>query len=116
MGSQVLPLPACFEGCCLADEAILTLSQPRNTREEVAAYRELVERRGWQRVGLITSGFHLRRAMRLADAAGLEVVALPAESRGPPAWEGLMSVIPSGAGFYRVHRASWEVLGAAVGR
>lgn len=97
-------------------EAIVTLETPYNTRTEIAAYAELAEERGWERVGLVTSAWHLPRTMALAESAGLDVVPLPADFRGVPVWDGLNSLVPHAVGFLWMHRAAWETLGAATGR
>lgn len=90
---------------------------PRNTREEIAAYSDLVERKGWKRIGLITSAWHLRRAMGLAQRAELDLIPLPADHESEGTWGGgPLALVPSGEGFYKVHRASWEIVGALVGR
>lgn len=100
----------------IPEAVIVTLEAPHNTRMEIAAYAALIEREGWTRVGLITSAWHLRRAMALAEAAELELVPLPADFRGLPGWDGLDSLIPQGAAFELVTRAAWEWLGVATGR
>lgn len=97
-------------------DAILTLESPYNTRTEIAAYAALTQERGWQRVGLVTSAWHLPRALALADSEDLNVVPLPADFRGVPAWDGLNSLVPHAVGFLWMHRAAWETLGAATGR
>ena len=98
------------------DEAIVQVPGPHNTRAEIAALAELVRERGWQRVGLVTSAWHLRRAMGLAGRHGLDVTAIPADARGriPPA--SLVGIVPSGSGFYGVQIAWKEVVGAMLGR
>jgi uncharacterized SAM-binding protein YcdF (DUF218 family) len=96
--------------------AVVTVPGPTNTREELEAYAALVRERGWERVGLITSAWHLRRAMRQAEAHDLHVVPIAADIRGGPRSTGLYSLIPSGRGFKAVQLAAWERVGAAVGR
>lgn len=102
----------------IPEEAIRQVSGPHNTREEIDALAEIVEAEGFDRVGLVTSAWHLRRAMQLVDAEGLSDVVepIPADFRSSSKWDGIYSVIPSGSGFHRVHKACWEYLGAAVGR
>lgn len=60
----------------------------RNTYEEIRSIRELLdnppanfaETQG--QIGLVTSAFHMPRAMRLAGVAGLDLVPLPSGHRG----------------------------------
>lgn len=52
---------------------IVSLGAVLNTRDEAERARELVERRGWKRVLLVTSAFHLGRAMATFRQAGVPV-------------------------------------------
>lgn len=100
----------------IEDAHIVRLTEPKNSSQELAAYARLSKERGWQRVGLVTSAWHLRRATRLADREGLAVEPLPADFRGGYEWHGVLSLIPEGYGFLYTSAACWEYLGAAVGR
>lgn len=87
-----------------------------NTTQEIAAYGLLIREHGWTRVGLVSSAWHLPRALRLCRAAGLEMVPLGADRRGrfrgwSPFW-----LIPQSQGFDCVQRACWEYLGMLAGR
>lgn len=88
-----------------------------NTSQEMAAYAKLARSKGWRRMGLVSSAWHLPRAMALADRHGLELTALPADHRsGPeldlhPLW-----LIPQRTGFELVEIAVWENIGRWVGR
>lgn len=97
-------------------EDIVEIPEPVNSAQEVAEYARLARDRGWSRVGVVTSAWHLRRVMRLCERAGLDAEPIPADFRGDTQWHGLLSVIPDGQGFLRTQRAAWELLGAAVGR
>jgi uncharacterized SAM-binding protein YcdF (DUF218 family) len=97
-------------------DAIVPVRGARNTAEEAELIAELARERGWKRVGLISSAWHLRRATRLFERAGIEPTPLAADHRGDPVWNGAVTVIPSGGGAYLWHACAWEVLGAAVGR
>lgn len=57
---------------------VLTLRHVTTTRDEAARVRDLARERGWQRVLLVTSPSHSRRAARLFAAQGLNVVNVPA--------------------------------------
>ncbi len=96
-------------------DAIIRIQGPTATREEIVAFAKLARERGWTRVGLVTSAWHLRRAMGLAERHGLPAVPIAAHLSGRPVVTPT-ALIPSGNGFYRVRRASWELLGAALGR
>lgn len=87
----------------------------RNTREEAAAAARLIRERGWTRVGVLTSAWHMRRALALFERAGVHGVPLAADHRGSLQWDGLYSIVPRDAGYYLVSKASWELLGAAIG-
>lgn len=98
------------------EEAIVQLPEPWNTSRELAAYRELIDERGWERVGIISSAWHLRRVEVHMTRQGIEATLLPADVRGAPFWNGFDSFVPVGPGFDVVHRGCWEYLGALVGR
>ncbi|MFO0901346.1 MAG: YdcF family protein [Pirellulales bacterium] len=53
-----------------------------DTERELIALAKLARERGWARLGLVTSAWHLPRAMNLARRHGVEVVPLPADFRG----------------------------------
>lgn len=97
-------------------DAIITVTDTRTTSEEARAVAALARARGWGRIGLVTSAWHMRRAERLFRAAGVDVVPLAADHRGDPTWEGLYSVVPVGNGAYLQQKAAWEWIGALVGR
>lgn len=96
--------------------AIITLPGPRNTREEIAALQALAVERGWRHVGLVTSAWHLPRALALGHAAGMTLVPFGADFRGEDPVAGFFGLIPSANGFYRVQTAAWEYLGRTLGR
>jgi uncharacterized SAM-binding protein YcdF (DUF218 family) len=97
-------------------EAIVAVDDTRTTSEEAAACARLVRDRGWKRVGLVTSAWHMRRAEGLFRRAGVDVVPLAADHQGTPTWDGLFSVVPVGVGAWLQQKAAWEWIGAAVGR
>ncbi|MCG8421141.1 MAG: YdcF family protein [Proteobacteria bacterium] len=98
------------------ETAIVKVPGPHNTRAEIAALTRLAGERGWQRIGLVTSAWHLRRAMRLAGRHGLDAVPIPADVRGHMPLPSVVGVVPSGAGFYGVQIAWKEIVGAWLGR
>lgn len=98
------------------DEAIVVRPGAHNTREEAATFQKLVAERGWEHVGLLTSAWHLPRAMLHANRAGLRATPVPADFRGgPPAWN-VVEILPSAAGAYSMRIGAWEVLGVTLKR
>ncbi len=100
----------------VADDAIVAVAETRTTSEEAKAAAKLIAERGFRRVGLVTSAWHLRRATGLFRRAGVDVVPLAADHRGRPGYEGLYSLVPVGNGAWLQQKAMWELIGAAVGR
>jgi uncharacterized SAM-binding protein YcdF (DUF218 family) len=100
----------------IPDDAIVAVEGTRTTSEEAAACATLVRERGWRRLGLVTSAWHMRRAEGLFRDAGVDVVPLAADHLGTPSWDGLYSVVPVGFGAWLQQKAAWEWIGAAVGR
>ena len=99
------------------DTAILVVDEPCwNTRDEILADRRLQLRHGWPRVGLVSSAWHLPRALGLARKAGFEATPLGADWRGRRHPFQLQLLVPQAEGFMDVQRACWELLGRRVGR
>jgi uncharacterized SAM-binding protein YcdF (DUF218 family) len=96
-------------------EGIVVLEGPRSTTAEVLALEQAVAQRRWRRVGLLTSAWHLRRAMRLCARDGVEATPLPADFFDPPRPQ-LRWLVPQQLGFYEVQAVCWEMLGALAGR
>ncbi len=97
-------------------QAIVRLGGPRNTAEEAAAYAGLIRERGWRRVGLVTSGSHMRRALRQARRQGLEFTPLPADLKGRPSPPSAVVLLPQAHALDDVQRAAWELLGGVLAR
>ncbi len=106
-----------WRGLGVPDAAILVVADPCwNTRDEIAADRRLQARLGWRRVGLLSSAWHLPRALALARKAGLAATPLAADWRGRPHPFQLQLLVPQAMGFLDVQRACWEFLGRRLGR
>jgi uncharacterized SAM-binding protein YcdF (DUF218 family) len=97
------------------EESIVLMEGPRTTTDEVLALKAAAAERGWQRVGVLTSAWHLPRAMRLCRRYGVAAVPLPADAVAtqPPR---LRWLVPQQDGFQSVQTACWEILGALAGR
>ena len=99
------------------ESAIWVVETPcRVTKEEVAAFRALKERKGWTRVALVSSAWHLPRIQRLAKRAGLDAIPYGSDWRGRHHVFQWQDCVPQGAGFWRVNLAAWEYVGRLAGR
>jgi uncharacterized SAM-binding protein YcdF (DUF218 family) len=56
---------------------VLAVGPVENTRDEAVAVARLFRRRGWERVILVTSPTHSRRAAATFEAQGLQVISQP---------------------------------------
>ncbi len=57
--------------------AIVLETQAANTRENVSFTREILDRNGWRRILLVSSPFHMRRALLTWRKAAPEVAVIP---------------------------------------
>lgn len=102
-----------------ATEDRIVMIGGRNTKEEMAAIRALFEEQGIaadEPLGVVTSAWHMRRAMRLAQAAGLNAQPLPADFRSGPLWITPTSFVPSAGAMEDIGSSIREVLAGLVGR
>jgi uncharacterized SAM-binding protein YcdF (DUF218 family) len=106
-----------WRGLGIPGEAIRTIEEPCFiTRDEIRAYRRLKAQEGWARVGLLSSAWHLPRALALARGEGLAVIPVPSDRRGRiPRWQ-LWHLVPQQEGFQNTQLACWEWLGRWMGR
>ena len=63
------------------------LGEVRNTRDEAVSAAQIIGRRKWERVCLVTSAWHLRRAEGAFERVGVVVVPFGADFRGTSALE-----------------------------
>lgn len=97
-------------------ESIVMMEGPRTTLEEIRDFSKLVKERGWHRVGVLSSAYHLRRAARHCRRFALQATLIPADIHGAPPPLRARDLVPSSTGLATSRRVWWEVLGAAAGR
>lgn len=85
----------------------------RNTRENALFTKDLMKPREGERWLLVTSAWHMPRAVGLFRAAGFEVTPYPVDYRGIAAGRGIPGIMD---GLRRVELAWREYLGLAVSR
>ena len=90
----------------------------RNTRDEAVRARALAEAQGWQRIILVTSAAHMRRAEATFRRTGLDVIPFACDFDAmaalPWGWED--ALCPSVSGFQRLDRYLHEIIGMWVYR
>lgn len=99
----------------IPDTAIVKLSTPRTTAEEIQAYKEIVAKNGWKRVGVCSSAWHLRRVEKLCRNEGVTMIPVPADFLSAELPWTPMYAIPQARGFQNVQKALWEFLGSLTG-
>ena len=65
------------------EEAILVEDASFNTEQNLDNARALMDKRGWKSAVVVTSDYHLQRALWLARDAGIDACGIPAESPHP---------------------------------
>ncbi len=98
------------------DAAILVTERVVNTATEAQAVKKLASERGWRRILLVSSAYHMPRAMMLFNRGGIEVVPVPSDFHvvGVGGWREQLSLIrflPQGEGLFRSDTAAREYLG-----
>lgn len=94
--------------------SILTLTQPRDTQEEAAALVGLI---GTEPFILVTSAYHMPRAMRLMQLAGAHPIPAPTQQLAPRHMEfGPGAWIPRAGSLRKTEYALHEYLGLVAAR
>lgn len=96
--------------------AILAIPGPVNTSQEIARLAAEARARGWGRIALVSSGWHLPRALALARRHGLPADAVAADRRGRPPAAAALFLIPTGNALHDVQLWCTEVIGRLAGR
>ena len=102
-------------------DSAIELAGGRNTSEEMQGLSKRFQN-SKSRIGLLTSAWHLPRAMRLANRNGLQPLPLPADFHTAPGVGGFTtgqiveSMIPNGSALGGTWSIAKEYLGMLVGR
>lgn len=102
-------------------DSAIEISEGRNTSEEMRGLSERFKNSD-QRIGLLTSAWHLSRAMRLAEKNGLHPIPIPADFHTTANVESLTtgqiveSMIPNSFALETNCASAKEYLGILVGR
>ncbi len=88
----------------------------RNTKENADNIAKVLKQRGWQRILLVTSAFHMRRAVPLFKAQGIQVVPAPTDYQRLAAKSVFPGWLPSVGNLARTTHALHEIVGYWVYR
>jgi uncharacterized SAM-binding protein YcdF (DUF218 family) len=92
----------------VSDASLVVLDQPRDTRAEARAIAALL---GQQPFLLVTSAYHMRRAIWLLRRAGAQPIAAPTGQIADKGRIGWSDFLPSSGGLRRTERALHEYFG-----
>jgi len=99
------------------DSAILLDSVSQNTRENALQVQRILRQRGLHKILLVTSAQHMRRALAVFAAAGIDAIASPTDyEEVGQAEHTLLDWLPDASSLDRTTRALKEYLGYAVYR
>jgi uncharacterized SAM-binding protein YcdF (DUF218 family) len=98
----------------VARERLVVEPRSRNTFENARETAAVVRERGWGRLVLVTSAYHMPRALGCFRAAGLAPDALPVDSRAPVALT--LSPLPRADALLRATQALRELAGRLIYR
>jgi len=84
-----------------------------NTRDEAVRVAALMKEKGWQRVILVTSAYHMRRAQATFQAAGVPVVCVPCDFQTEVSveTEDELELVPRYSGFQKISLYLHEQIG-----
>lgn len=103
-------------GLGIPASAVVIVPEPRVTRTEMDRYHALCRERGWKRVAVVSSAWHLPRVLSHARRLEWDVTPLACDARSRPYPADFLWLIPQSRGFERMELACWERLGRWIGR
>jgi uncharacterized SAM-binding protein YcdF (DUF218 family) len=105
-----------WEQLAIPPAQVLVEPAPDNTAQEIALIKRLAGERGWKRIGVVSSAWHLPRVARLASRQGLAVLPIASDWLGAmPPWTGEL-MVPKSEGAHLLELALKEHLGSLLGQ
>lgn len=99
----------------LVSGPILRLPICTNTRDEAVAFSNLTKERGWKRVMLVTSAWHMRRSEAVFRSAGVAVIPVACDFRTYPVERGCSvtewPIVPQPGALQGFHVYCHEIIG-----
>lgn len=90
---------------------ILITTPVQNTQDEALAVAKLGAQKGFNRVILVTSAFHMQRAKLLFEKAGMSVAPYPTDFRVDDHQLNILDILPSASSLNRSEFAIREMIG-----
>ncbi|MFN3599456.1 MAG: YdcF family protein, partial [Aquificaceae bacterium] len=90
---------------------IITDTKSRNTYENALYVKEICDKRGFKKIVLITSAYHMPRAVKTYQKMGLEVLPYPTDFKQDKRYN-LYSFIPRMSVLHDSYKALREYLGS----
>lgn len=107
-------IAALLEDLGVPRAALILEAESRNTQGNAAFSRAVLESAGIDRILLVTSAWHLRRAVALFEQEGFEVHPVGADYRSFPTCRGLQCWVPNAIALEATELALKEYLGYLV--
>ena len=98
------------------DTQILLTGIATNTADEATEVKTMMDLAGLETVILVTSSFHMPRAIMLFEREGIETVPYPTDFRSGGGHSDWMSLVPSARGLHMTSEAVREFIGRAYYR
>jgi len=98
------------------NEQIVAEDQSRNTRENAVEAQRILSQSGARKPILVTSAYHMPRAMACFRKVGLEPIPYPTDFKSKPEPFGLPDLVPSTSNLDNSNRAIREYVGASMYR
>lgn len=103
-------------GTGIAADRVILESASRNTRENATMTHDIIQPKPGERWLLVTSAFHMPRAMGVFREAGFQVVAWPVDYRTTGNGDATRTTGSLGEGTYHVDISTKELIGLVVYR
>jgi uncharacterized SAM-binding protein YcdF (DUF218 family) len=100
----------------IAEDRLIVEERARNTYENAVYSAEIARERGFTKLVIVTSAFHVRRSVECFEAVGLEVDAHPSDHRTYDVGFGLGSILPRASSLAGTTASFHELFGRVVYR
>lgn len=114
--SQALDMRDVIRDMGVPEEDIVLQAESRNTDEDMLFSAQKLQARGIRKALLVTSAFHMRRAMLLGQRTGMEWIPVPTGHEAPMVGFTWRSFVPAWGGINDTDRAIKEIVGLQYAR